>query len=132
MTSSKPIGWALLKESWPSMIGYVLFIAFIVLVRPPIYITAIIIMIYALIKMAWGGNFTVWKYFKTCIFICIFLAIIYAVYYFIGGWVAMILAHIIGVTMIVISRWQFIKKCDAQIKQQMDVIHNKVKNGKKN
>jgi len=127
MTSSKPIGWALLKESLSDIILYVLFIGFIVLVRPPIYITAVIIMFYMLMKMAWHGHFKLVKYLKNCLFICIFLAIIYAVYYFIGGWVAMLLAHIMGVTMIVISRWKFIKKCDAQIKQQMDVIHNKVK-----
>lgn len=122
LVENKPIGWGMLKESLPEMIGYVLFIGFLIWIKPPIYITAGIVTIYILVKMLLAKRFGWLRFLKACIVVYVFLGIIYSIYYFIGGTWALILAHIFGVTAIVIGKWRFIKKCDAQIKQQLDVI----------
>lgn len=118
----QPIGWGLLKKSLPEMIGYVVFIAFLIVMRPPIYITALILTAYILIKMLLQKRFKLMRFLKACMIIYIFLGVIYCIYYFIGGTAALILAHLFGITAIIAGRWKFIKQCDAQIKQQMDVI----------
>jgi len=112
----------MLKESLPEMIGYILFIAFLIWMRPPIYITAGIVTIYILAKMILTKRFHWLRFIKACVVVYIFLGTIYCIYWFIGGTWALVLAHVFGVTAIIISRWRFIKKCDQQIKRQMDVI----------
>ena len=123
----QPVGWGLLKESLPEMIGYVCFIAFLIIVRPPLYITGLIVSAYILVKLLWKKQFHWLRYLKACVVVWIFLGIIYSIYHFIGGTWALILAHVFGVVAIIISRWRFIKQCDKQIKQQMDVIIAKQK-----
>ena len=117
----------MVKDGLPDIALYVLFIGFIVLTRPPIYITAAVFTIYILIKMLVGRRFKLKSFIYSCLIIYAFLAVMYSIYYFIGGLPALIIAHLAGIGAIVYGNWSFIKKCDAQIKQQMDFIIAKQK-----
>lgn len=122
-----------MKESLPDMLAYIAFMAFLIWLRPPMYVTALLVTFYILAKMLWHKQFKLAAFLKACSFVYIFLGIIYSIYHFIGGTWALVLAHIFGVGAVIISRWRFIKKCDQQIKAQMDVIIQKQKgdtNGK--
>jgi len=127
MSDNNSVGFGLVKKHLPQMAAYVAFIVLIVLFKPPIYITALLLTVYVFVKMNLAKRFK-WKwFFKTCAFIYTFLAVIYGIYYFIGGWTAIITAHLIGITLIAKAQWRFIKKCDQQIKKQLDIIINKQK-----
>lgn len=125
MNPDEPVGWGLVRKSLPEMGLYVLFILFLVLVRPPIYVVAGVVTIYILIKMVVAVRFTWPRFLKACVVVYLVLGALYAVKHFIGGVWALVIAHVAGITLIIISRWRFIKKCDAQIKKQMDVIIKK-------
>ena len=123
------IGWGMVKDSLPDMAAYVTMIVVMAVFRPPIFIVVGLVAIYIMVRLLIRRKFTIKKYIKSCAFIYGLLLAIYILKAFIGGLLAAVFVHIFLVGMIIYTRRAFIKQCDRQIKQQMDVIINKRRGG---
>lgn len=127
MTQHETIGWGLLKKSLPDMIGYIFFLAILIWLHPTIWVVGLIVTAYILIKLLAHKRFKIKSYAKTCVIAWAFIGLMYGIRYFIGGLWALIIAHLCGIAMVAVSQWAFIKECDRQIKQQLDIIRKKTK-----
>lgn len=113
--TTQDIGLHTLKGTGFKLVGYVLIIGSIFLFKPPVWIIMITISAWTVAVSIYYKRFKLKKMLFGLVYINTFILIIYGLYLIVGGVWAIVIAHVLGVALIIYMNRKFIRQAQRQI-----------------
>lgn len=110
----KNFSWSMVSERRFHIISYIIFLAVLIIFKPPMYLTLPVIILYITIK-SFINQQTITQWFKTLIVLSLIISAFYLISHYLGGIWSIIIIHLLGCGFIIYANKELILKANTEI-----------------
>ena len=119
MKDNKEIKWSKVSSNYFHIFGFICIIGSILTIKPPFFVIIPVINAWFLIDKHYYTRLQYPQIIKQVLFLNSIIGFAFLIGYLLGGWLAVIIIHLLGVTYILYMRWDFIKQANKQITERL-------------